>query len=108
MGVDTSNKVIYTKSIGALTPGSLNGSYCPGPGPPLPKRKAEGHFYVGFLKYEAIRNLSTPSGSGMLVHCRITPEKKKYTFICSLYTSLAYEQAHRAFSIQECIVMFAK
>ena len=35
---------IFTKSIGALTPGSLNGSYCPGPGPPLPKREAEGHF----------------------------------------------------------------
>lgn len=34
--------IIYiTKSIGALTPGSLNGSYCPGPGPPLPKREAE-------------------------------------------------------------------
>ena len=34
--------IIYiTKSIGALTPGSLNGSYCPGPGPPPPKREAE-------------------------------------------------------------------
>ena len=31
---------IITKSIGALTPGSLNGSYCPGPGPTLPKREA--------------------------------------------------------------------
>lgn len=30
-----------TKSIGALTPGSLNGSYCPGPGPPPPKEEAE-------------------------------------------------------------------
>jgi len=36
-GVLTQVTMSYiTKSIGALTPGSLNGSYCPGPGPPLP------------------------------------------------------------------------
>ena len=33
------HQLLLTKSIGALTPGSLNGSYWPGPGPALPSKQ---------------------------------------------------------------------